>query len=937
MSWRAIEKVRSWVGKQKGLLIGLVGVVADGTANVIDPDGINPGASIAVKIVGEVVKHGVDRLLTRETDIPEVKAPGQVYTTEQIDQINDWLAKLTGAYAGLLEQMDALTAVSGNETAEQLTALVRQTLDERRELRELFDAHFKETLRQLQALPRIEIVVAATHTAVLDLRAELERLSGLPQEIRRLIETVLQLQGRVGIGAGELRPKDSLSIHSQDERDLVKALLARFRALPAERQRQLPALLNGLGKLQVGSGEFAAAQESFAKVAATVPEAAARAEASYNAYRAALEERNWDVALQAILEAAKHQGSRFAPFPLHRYRPRRILGAGGFGAAFLCHDDHFEEEVVVKTLHGGELERRLKDVFREAQVLRQLAHPSIIRVRDCEYADGVRRTRPYLVMDYFAGVTLEDYVAQHGVLSTADLVVVARGIASAMQAAHGQHILHRDLKPANILVRKVGDTWEVKIIDFGLALRRQTVETSVAAAVQGKTVLSDSAVGTWDYAPPEQMGKLPGVKPGPYSDVFSFGRTCCYARFKTREPRRRHWEELTRELSELLERCIEEGLEHRVPDFGSVLAVLEALDSPGRAETERDVREFAEAMQRAREKVERQQAEEKRERQRVAVLREAGLVKLREMIRRVFDRKNGNISNEDKAILSAHCREHGISEEMTRIVLAEMRKKWDDELPVLEPARAPGDVVTNALGMKLAWLPAKTFWMGERGRQKQVSIPADFYIGVYPVTQGQWQAVMGKNPSYFSRQGSGAAKVKDISKADLLQFPVEQVNCEDIEEFLNKMNERERNNGLLYRLPTGAEWEYSCRGGATSEADCSFDFYLDQPTNDATSAKANFNGDETGNARKGKCLGRTSKVGSYVPNRLGICDMHGNVWEWTADSEGSDRVLRGGSWSFHPVFDCRASDRECLEPSIRLNEHGFRLAAVSSGEQVKRK
>jgi hypothetical protein len=177
MPWLAIEKVRSWVGKRKGLLTGLVGVVADSTASVIDPVGTNLGVGIAVKIVGEVLKHGVDRLLTPATDIPDVKAIGQTYRTEQIDQINDWLAKLTGAYAGLLEQMETLTTVSGNETAEQLTALVRQTLDERGELRELFDAHFKEMLGQLQALPRIEIVVVATHTAVLDLKAELEHLS----------------------------------------------------------------------------------------------------------------------------------------------------------------------------------------------------------------------------------------------------------------------------------------------------------------------------------------------------------------------------------------------------------------------------------------------------------------------------------------------------------------------------------------------------------------------------------------------------------------------------------------------------------------------------------------------------------------------------------------------------------------------------------------
>jgi hypothetical protein len=131
MPWLAIEKVRSWARKRKGLLTGLVGVVADSTAVVVDPDGANLGAGIAVKIVGEVVKHGVDRLLSAETDIPDLKAAGKAFTTEEIDEINRWLARLTDAYTGLLEQMEAQTTVTGNETAEQLTALVRQNIDER--------------------------------------------------------------------------------------------------------------------------------------------------------------------------------------------------------------------------------------------------------------------------------------------------------------------------------------------------------------------------------------------------------------------------------------------------------------------------------------------------------------------------------------------------------------------------------------------------------------------------------------------------------------------------------------------------------------------------------------------------------------------------------------------------------------------------------------
>src|SRR5205823_6178728 len=131
--------------------------------------------------------------------------------------------------------------------------------------------------------------------------------------------------------------------------------------------------------------------------------------------------------------------------------------------------------------------------------------------------------RPYLVMDYFPGGTLEQFIDQRGTLTPDQVLLVAAQIALGMLAAHGQGILHRDLKPANVLVRKEGDQWRVKVIDFGLALRKQIVETSMGALSTGISILGDSVAGTLKYAPPEQMGELRGVKPGPYSDVYAFG------------------------------------------------------------------------------------------------------------------------------------------------------------------------------------------------------------------------------------------------------------------------------------------------------------------------------------------------------------------------------------------------------------------------------
>src|SRR5262249_32616068 len=141
---------------------------------------------------------------------------------------------------------------------------------------------------------------------------------------------------------------DSLSVRDEGEAQFIRQLIGRYRALPAEQRRLWPELLGGVGKLGMMEGSFQAAQPGFRELAALEANPAARAEAPYNAYRAALEERQWAAALQHLTEACKIDPARFAPFPLTKYRPDRILGAGGFGVAFLAHDLFADRPVVVK-------------------------------------------------------------------------------------------------------------------------------------------------------------------------------------------------------------------------------------------------------------------------------------------------------------------------------------------------------------------------------------------------------------------------------------------------------------------------------------------------------------------------------------------------------------------------------------------------------------
>lgn len=265
------------------------------------------------------------------------------------------------------------------------------------------------------------------------------------------------------------------------------------------------------------------------------------------------------------------------------------------------------------------------------------------------------------------------------------------------------------------------------------------------------------------------------------------------------------------------------------------------------------------------------------------------------------------------------------------IVLALLALQADARTIVAQTTKAK----EGPLGMKFVPLPKGTTylgWNGKEGSAKKTEIKEDFEIGVYTVTQGQWQELMGNNPSYFSRDGDGKDAVKDIKDEELKLFPVEQVSWNNAQEFVKKLNEKEKGNGYLYRLPTEAEWEYACRGGATTEEECSYDFYFAKPTNNLSSEQANFNGNYPfGKAPKGKFLQRPTRVGAYPSNKLGLYDMHGNVWQWTDSlvrEVVSYRVLRGSCWHNHGV-SCRATaDPRRLTPAVGLSGLGFRLARV---------
>lgn len=760
-----------------------------------------------------------------------------------------------------------------------------------------------------ELLSLVQIYLLETHAAVLDIQAEQQRQG---DQTRALYQAVIDLAQRFDLVRRELHPTDSLSIHDEAERELVKRLVARYRALPEAQRAQLPALLNALGKLEVAAGELDAAQQDFQALAGMTSDAAARAEARYHAYLTALERQQWAEALEALRQAAALDPARWSLFPSAKYESERILGAGGFGVAFLCRHRHSGSRLVVKALRGEVLDRGVATVFREAQVLETLAHPGIIRLRDCDYADGMHQARPYLVMDYFEGVTLEEHVRQHGPLPPAEVLHLARLVAAALRAAHEHGILHRDLKPANLLVRRGPDGWQVKVIDFGLALRLQTLRHTVSnLKSQGRTLLGSSVAGTLDYAAPEQMGKLPGVAVGTYTDVFGFGKTLCYGLFQTPQPRRQHWRNIPEALADLVDQCLAETPGERLPDFAAVLQGLEALATPltpaplpsgARGESRTPLPQGARGESRT-----------------PLPSGERG-------------RGEGAPAEADKKPApkpeALDCTgEAGVS-------VAAVRQAQEAWAQYLGRQVEEEDEIAPGVKMAFVLVPPGKFRMGspegEADRSgdevlHEVTITQPFYLAKYEVTQEQYEAVTGKNPSQF--KGG--------------ELPVEQVSWEEADAFAKELSHK-RGLKHLYRLPTEAEWEYACRGGRPS----SQPFGIGDGQS-LSSTQANFDGNlPYGGAKKGPYLEKTTPVGQYTANALGLHDMHGNVWEWCADwyghypvrkvsdpsgpSEGSVRVLRGGGWGYRARF-CRAADRSRNTPVHRSFSLGFRLARVPSG------
>jgi formylglycine-generating enzyme required for sulfatase activity len=571
-----------------------------------------------------------------------------------------------------------------------------------------------------------------------------------------------------------------------------------------------------------------------------------------------------------------------------------VIGRGGMGVVLKAFDAALHRVVAIKVM-APELATSAtarKRFEREARAAAAVSHDHVVTIHAVEEAHGL----PYLVMQYVAGVSVQDVLDQSGPLELKQILRIGMQTAAGLAAAHAQGLVHRDIKPANLLLENGVE--RVKITDFGLA----------RAADDASLTQSGAVAGTPMYMAPEQAR---GEAVDHRADLFSLG-SVLYALCTGRPPfRAESTMGVLRRVCDETPRPIRQ-INPDIPDYlADLIGRLHAKDPAARFQSAAEVadllsRHLADVQQPTL--VRRPPSSGRRH----AAL--AGLAALVVLVAgvAVLLKEEGGRRKEEKRQPNAPSHPSSF-------------------IP------HPSEEFVNSIGMRLRLIPAGEFVMGspetEAGhvaeeRPHRVRITLPFYLGAHEVTQEEYRRVTGGNPSWFAATGGGRAKVAGL---DTSRLPVDSVTWDEAVAFCQALSElpEEKKAGRVYRLPTEAEWEYACRAGTQTAF---------QSGNTLSSAQANFDG----RAARGPYLQRTAAVGSYKPNAWGLYDMHGNVWEWCLDGYAADaypegpvedppphaptdlRVLRGGSW-YSTGAACRAAFRYKLAPDARSYYVGFRV------------
>jgi formylglycine-generating enzyme required for sulfatase activity len=515
------------------------------------------------------------------------------------------------------------------------------------------------------------------------------------------------------------------------------------------------------------------------------------------------------------------------------------------GEVYACLDTRLDREVAVKRLLSDQdmTPVALERFRREAKAIAKLAHPNIVTLFDYD-SDALG---PYLVMELLSGTDLQQQVRTNGPLTPAALRPILDQVVRALSYAHSCGVVHRDIKPSNL--RLLSDS-TVKVLDFGLARHAQDATLTMSGA----------ALGTLDFLAPEQQED--GSRADARSDQYSLGATA-YFLLTGKRPRAIREKDVPDAWRELVFKSLEESPADRYASMDAFAAALVAtgIGAP-----------------------------------------------------RIEAPAQSGPAIAITAATSSFQTDHSHS------VVSALGTAWADVLidvpdpniildkAIREQIRGTGlswRVKDRTTGIEMVLIPPGKYMRGasagdtdalsDERPAHDVVITKPYYMGVYQLTQGEWQNLMGSQPSHF--RGN--------------RLPVENVSWTDACKFL------EKSGGL--RLPTEGEWEYACRATTTGSRYGTLDGIAWYENNSSST---------------------THVVGEKFANAFGLHDMLGNVWEWCSDWCGDysplsqtdpsgpisadRRVCRGGSWGSRE-WNCRASYRVYYAPADKNKFVGFRV------------
>ena len=592
----------------------------------------------------------------------------------------------------------------------------------------------------------------------------------------------------------------------------------------------------------------------------------------------------------------------------NQYYLKEFLGAGGFGAVYLADEvvkDRVIRQLAVKLILDNDNTSQLNELIAATT----FDHPHVLRCFASGACELLNAKLLYLLME-LAQTSLETRLKSDK-LSESEVKQLISEVASALVYLHEQKITHRDLKPGNIL--RVGAKW--KLSDFGIVRKIQ----------QGSVTSTKDVIGTVGYAPPEAFDNQIST----FWDIWSLGVIIVEALtgelpFKADTPLKLikqvtdgkpDLSKVTPAFKELVEACLQKDRKNR-PTAQQVLdwfsPTLQTSSSSAGVSS--------------------------------PPLNKGGLGGVQPVSQQVLDwvsptlqtsssqLKTQTPPSQPKTQTPSHPK-GGLGGDKPALKTFSFEIVTVDKYGKINNRR-PGKAeyftlnLPKGVTMDLVSIPGGKFLMGAPASEEEsedserpqhwVTVPP-FFLGKYQVTQAQWEAVMGNNPSRFEGPNR----------------PVEGVYWNDCVKFCKELSQLTQKN---VRLPSEAEWEYACRAETTTP------FYFGETI---TPDLANYNGNKPyGFGPKGKYREETTDVGSFPPNAFGLYDMHGNVWErcqdiwhdnynnapengsaWSAWSDGFDRfhsIFRGGSCS-KLNYKCRSSYRS-KDAGPGLNYFGFRIA-----------